>query len=85
MLIDLKDGEENGCELHHDNTGCKPHWWDEPRVDRFEGSREDGRDPERRTRKSSNNTQDRLQAPTVSIADVPDPVKLVRAVDPGPE
>ena len=85
MLKDLKYGEENGCELHHDDAGCKPHWWDEPWVHGLECGREHGRNPERRTGKSSNNAQDGLQTPPVSITDISDPVKLVRAVDPGPE
>lgn len=85
MFIDLKYGEENGCELHHDYTRCKPHRWDKPRVHWFECSRKHGCDPEWRTRQSSNNAQDGLQAPTVSITDASDPVKLVGAVDPGPE
>jgi len=85
VLEDLEYGEENGRELHHDDAGCKPHWWDEPRVHWLERSREHGRDPKRRTRKPSNNTQDGLEAPAMSIADVADPEKLIRAVNPGPE
>jgi len=85
VLVDLEDGEEDGCELHHDDARCKPHRWDEPRVHWFECSGKDGRDPEWRTRQSSNNAQNGLQTPAVSIVDVPDPVKLVRAVDPSPK
>jgi len=85
VLIDLKNGEEDCCELHHDDTRCEPHWWDEPWVHRFECCRKHGGDPERRTWQTSNYAQDGLQAPPMSITDVSDPEELVRAIDPGPE